>query len=120
MDFFSISCSKSLNRLTGPRVVMLVAHSVILLLQYSWILLLLSLPFTLWLLRVRLTVGKGDFGVYDPTKIIIRENLRSAIKESLVYMAYHMVSFFVYMWLLVSSIPDTNSSKPAIQSEVPW
>ena len=106
--------------LTGPRLLILVLHSLLLLLQYSWILLALSLPFTAWLLRARLRVVQGDFGVYDPTKIHVRENLRNAIKESLVYMGYHMVSFFVYMWLLVSLIPESGGSKPHIQSEVPW
>ena len=106
--------------LTGPRIVILVLQSLLLLLQYSWLLLTPSLPFTSWLLRDRLRVVQGDFGVYDPTKIHVRENLRNAIKESLIYMGYHMVSFFVYMWLLVSYIPDSGGSKPPIQSEVPW
>ena len=118
--FFSIECSRNLNMLTGPRIVILVLHCLFLLLQYSWFLLTLSLSFTSWLLRARLRVVQGNFGVYDPTKIHVRENLRNAIKESLVYMAYHMASFFIYMWLLVSSIPESNASKPAIQSEVPW
>ena len=106
--------------LTGPRIVILVLHCVFLLLQYSWFLLTLSLSFTSWLLRARLRVVQGDFGVYDPTKIHVRENLRNAIKESLVYMGYHMVCFFVYLWMLVSFIPDSDGSKPPIQSEVPW
>ena len=99
---------------------MLVMHSLSLLLQQSWVLLLLSLPFTGWILTARIKVAEGDFGVYDPTKINIRANLRSAIKESLVYMGYHMASFFVYMWILVSSIPDSDGSRPPLQQEVPW
>ena len=106
--------------LTGPRIVILVLQSLLLLLQYSWVLLGLSLPFTSWLLRARLRVVQGDFGVFDPTKIQMRENLRNAIKESLVYMGYHMVMFFVLMWLLVSLMPDSGGSKPPFQSEVPW
>ena len=99
---------------------MMVLQSLSLLLQQSWILLTLSLPPTLWLIRARLRVSGGDFGVFDPTKINIRENLRSAIKESLIYMGYHMASFFVYMWILVSSIPDQDGNRPSIQGEVPW
>ena len=119
--FLSVDCCSRLNRVTGPRLVLLVVHSLVLLSHLSWLLLLLSLPFTLWQLRLRLGVGSGDFGVFDPTKIIVRDNLRRGIKESLAYMGYHMASFFIYMWQLVSLLsPESDGSRPVPISEVPW
>ena len=38
---------------------------------------------------------------------------------SSVYMGYHMASFFIYMWMLVSLMTmDTDS--PGVSREVPW
>ena len=61
------------------------------------------------------------FGVFDPTKIIVRDKMRRSIKESLAYMGYHMACFFVYMWQLVSLLsPESDGSRPVPISEVPW
>ena len=35
------------------------------------------------------------------------------------YMGYHMASFFVYMWLLVT-LMSMNSDNPGVSREVPW
>ena len=117
----SMDCCSRLNKVTGPRLLLGVAHSALLLLQYSWLMLLISLPFTGWQLRTRMRVASGDFGVFDPTKIVERARLRGSIKESLVFMGYHLLSFFVYMWQLVSLLsPEPSTGKPAIHGEVPW
>ena len=116
-----MDCCSRLNRVTTPRLVFLVIQSLLLLCQLSWTLLILSLPFTLWQLKLWLRVGSGDFGVFDPTKIIMRDNMRGSIKESLAYMGYHMASFFIYMWQLVSLLsPESDGSRPVPISEVPW
>ena len=116
-----MACCSRLNKFTMPRIVLLVLHTVLLVFQQSWIMLLLSLPATLWQVKLKLKVSGGDFGVYDPTKIIAKESLRACIKESLLYMGYHLLCFFVFMWQLVSLLsPDQNSIKPSLHSEVPW
>eukprot|EP00092_Neocalanus_flemingeri_P083136 GFUD01104303.1.p1 GENE.GFUD01104303.1~~GFUD01104303.1.p1 ORF type:complete len:154 (-),score=40.54 GFUD01104303.1:54-515(-) len=119
-DFInSLDCSARLNRWTIPRLVFMVTHSLLLVAQYSWVMLLVSLPFTTWLVYSRLKVKQGDSGLYDPTEIHIRENLRGAIKESLGFMGYHMASFFISMWLLVS-LMSMNTDNPGVSGEVPW
>ena len=35
------------------------------------------------------------------------------------YMGYHMFSFFIYMWLLVSSLTK-NQINPIAPQEMPW
>ena len=120
-NHFSIDCCSRLNRITIPRLICLVLHSLLLLPQMSWIMLTLSLPLTGWQVWKQLKVGSGDFGLFDPTKIVVRENLQGSIKESLVYMGYHLFSFFIYMWQLVTLLsPDPSSGKPLPHSEVPW
>ena len=89
----------------------------------------------------------GNSGLYDPTEVHVRSNLRASIKESLgivhyysalpltsqihqykmlptcfnlpAYMGYHMFSFFIYMWLLVSSLTQ-NQINPIAPQEMPW
>ena len=116
-----MDCCSRLNRVTGVRLALLVTHSLVLVCHLSWLLLLLSLPFTLWQIKLQLGIGRGDFGVFDPTKIIVRDKMRRSIKESLAYMGYHMACFFVYMWQLVSLLsPESDGSRPVPISEVPW
>ena len=79
----SLDCSSRLNMWTMPRLVFMMGHSLLLLIQNSWLMLLISLPFTTWLVYSKLKVKEGDSGLYDPTVIHIRDNLRGAIKESL-------------------------------------
>lgn len=113
----SRQCSDKLNLFTWPRLALLALHSV---LNFSslW-LLLLSLPSTLWLAYRSLRIPSGNSGLYDPTEVHIRSNLRASIKESLAYMGYHMFSFFIYMWLLVSSLTK-NEISPIAPQEMPW
>ena len=118
---FSIDCCSRLNKVTNARLIFLVIHTLLLLPQFSWIMFILSLPVTGWNISQKLKVGSGDFGLFDPTKIVVRENLQRSIKESLFYMGYHMFSFFIYMWQLVTLLSiDPSSGKPLPHKEVPW
>jgi len=114
----SLDCSARLNIWTMPRLFLVVFHSLLLLVNQSWLIFLLSLPFTLWLVYSKVKVKQGDSGLYDPTEIHIRENLRGGIKQSLAYMGYHMASFFIYMWMLVSLM--TVEKGGGGSREVPW
>jgi len=117
----SIDCCSRLNKVTNARLILLVIHTLLLLPQFSWIMFILSLPVTGWNISQKLKVGSGDFGLFDPTKIVVRENLQRSIKESLFYMGYHMFSFFIYMWQLVTLLSiDPSSGKPLPHKEVPW
>jgi len=113
----SLDCSARLNVWTMPRIVLIVLHSILLLIMQSWIMFLVSFPFSFWLIYSKMKVKQGDSGLYDPTEIHVRENLRGGIKESLAYMGYHMASFFIYMWMLVSRMTTDNEG---VSSDVPW
>ena len=79
----SIQCSTRLNRWTIPRLILLLTHSLLLLFQQSWWMFFFSSLPTLWMVRAKLKVRQGDSGLYDPTEIHVRDNLRRAIMESL-------------------------------------
>ena len=97
--------------------------------------------------QLSISLFPGNSGLYDPTEVHVRSNLRASIKESLgivhyysslpitlqihqykmlptcfplpAYMGYHMFSFFIYMWLLVSSLTQ-NQINPIAPQEMPW
>ena len=39
--------------------------------------------------------------------------------ECLTYMGYHLASFFLYMYLIVSNLTH-NTENPTVAKEVPW
>jgi len=113
----SRQCSDRLNLFTWPRLALLALHSI-LNLSSIW-LFLFSLPSTLWLAYRSFKIPSGNSGLYDPTEVHTRSNLRASIKESLAYMGFHMLSFFIYMWLLISSL-TSNQINPIAPQEMPW
>jgi len=115
----SRDCSSKLNFWTIPRILIQLLHSVFLLMGQQWIILLISLPFSIWLVRRKLNQKAGHSGLYDPTEIHIRETLRYNLKECLAYMGYHLFCFFLYMYMIVSTLTQ-NSENPAVSKEVPW
>lgn len=115
----SRECSSRLNFWTYPRIILQVCHTVLLVICRSWLLSFMSFPFTSWLVYNALKVPSGNSGLFDPTEIHIRQNLRTAIKWSLVFMAYHMISFFLYMYLLVNTLTADQDGSVA-PKEVPW
>lgn len=115
----SLECCTKLNFWTIPRLTVQSALTLLLLVTQHWLLSLISLPFTSWLCYQYLKVPPGNSGVFEPTEVHIRPNLRRSIKESLVYMAYHMISFFSFMWLLVWQLTG-NEESPVAAKEMPW
>ena len=45
--------------------------------------------------------------------------LRFNLMECLTYMGYHLASFFLYMYLIVSNLTH-NTENPTVAKEVPW
>merc|ERR1711864_55301 len=70
--------------------------------------------------RIIAQIPSGNSGLYDPTEIHIKQNLRNAITESLGFMGFHMASFFVLMWMLVGQVDQDKGTPSPVQKEVPW
>merc|ERR1711874_528348 len=115
----SRECCSRLNFWTYPRILLQCSITALLLLSHSWLLSMVSFPFTLSLLYSLYKVPAGNSGLYEPTEIHIRDILRSNIKWSLGFMAYHMTSFFLFMYLLVNTL-TANSESSVASKEVPW
>lgn len=82
----------------------LVAHSVLeflLLAHGQLILCLVNLPMTLWLLYEYFGVPSGNMGVYDPTEIHNRGQLKRHARDCMIHLGYYLIFFFIYLYWYV-------------------
>lgn len=115
----SSQCASMLNFWTLPRLSAKLTHSLVLLLGQQWLIFLVSLPFSSWLVYRKLKQQPGHSGLYDPTEIHNRTVLRFNLMECLGFMGYHLFSFFLYMYLIVSTM-SADGESPTVTKEVPW
>lgn len=47
-------------------------------------------------------VPSGNMGVFDPTEIHNRGQLKSHMKEAMIKLGFHLLCFFMYLYRLVS------------------
>lgn len=46
----------------------------------------------------------GNMGVFDPTEIHNRGQLKSHMKEAMIKLGFHLLCFFMYLYRLVAKI----------------
>lgn len=61
-------------------------------------------------------VPSGNMGVFDPTEIHNRGQLKSHMKEAMIKLGFHLLCFFMYLYRLVSKIApkEQRDCLPAI------
>lgn len=82
----------------------MIAHTLLLLLLLidgQWILSLANGPMTIWLLYEICTTPRGNMGVYDPTEIHNRGQLKRHMRDCMIYLGYYLVFFFIYLYWYV-------------------
>ncbi|GLG93174.1 Protein cornichon [Gryllus bimaculatus] len=92
----------------------LMAHgflTFLLLIHAHWILVLVNLPMTLWLAYEHFTVPTGNTGVYDPTEIHNRGQLKKHMRDCMIYLGYYLIFFVVYLYCLIISLLQGNPIK---------
>lgn len=97
-------CCSKLNTWVVPKMV---AHSVLefLLITHGQLILgLINLPLTLWLFYEYFGVPSGNMGVYDPTEIHNRGQLRRHMRDCMVYLGYYLVFFFIYLYCMIIAL----------------
>ncbi|KAL3231577.1 hypothetical protein MRX96_023289 [Rhipicephalus microplus] len=59
-----------------------------------------------------LSVPDCNFGVYDPTEIHNRGNLKRHLRDSMIRLAFYLIFFFIYLYCMIiallTSNPDTR------------
>ncbi|XP_058791995.1 protein cornichon homolog 4 [Phymastichus coffea] len=97
-------CCSRLNAWVIPKMI---AHAILLCLLFingQWILTCVNIPMTLWLLYEIFATPGGNMGVYDPTEIHNRGQLKRHMRDCMVYLGYYLLFFFIYLYCLIVSL----------------
>ncbi|XP_057376510.1 protein cornichon homolog 4-like [Daphnia carinata] len=97
-------CCSNLNIWIFPRII---AHLItIILLSFTghWWIVLTSLPVSLWLIYECVSVPRGNMGVYDPTEIYNRGQLKKHMRDCMIGLGYYLIMFFVYLYCMILSM----------------
>lgn len=53
---------------------------------------------TAWLFYEYFNVPRGNMGVYDPTEIHNRGQLKKHTRDCLIFLGYYLIFFFIYLY----------------------
>ncbi|XP_049763410.1 protein cornichon homolog 4 [Schistocerca cancellata] len=104
-------CCSKLNFWTIPKIVAQLFIEVLLLLHGHWGLFLMNIPITGWFVWEYMKVPTGNTGVYDPTEIHNRGQLKRHMWHCMIYLCYFLVAFFIYLYCLIISLLKSSPFK---------
>lgn len=81
-----------------PKLIAHVFLTTLLLIHNHWFLALINLPMAFWMGFDVATVPKGNLGVYDPTEIHNRGQLKRHMRDCMINLGYYLVFFFIYLY----------------------
>ncbi|KAK3093992.1 hypothetical protein FSP39_022628 [Pinctada imbricata] len=104
------ACCSRINKWVLPEAVAQGILTVLLLFTGHWILFLLYVPCTAWLAYKIITKPSGDIGLYDPTEIHNRQQLKIYMRDNMIKMAFHLIFFFIYLyWMIYTLLKDDTT-----------
>uniref|UniRef100_A0A8D1PHS3 Cornichon family member 4 n=1 Tax=Sus scrofa TaxID=9823 RepID=A0A8D1PHS3_PIG len=92
------SCCSKLNKWVLPELVGHTIVTVLMLISLHWFIFLLNLPVATWNIYRFIMVPSGNMGVFDPTEIHNRGQLKSHMKEAMIKLGFHLLCFFMYLY----------------------
>lgn len=97
-------CCSKLNKWVIPETIAHGVITVLLLITFHWILFIINLPMIAWQIYKITSVPSGNFGVYDPTEIHNRGNLRKHMRDSMIRLAFYLIFFFIYLYCMIIAL----------------
>ncbi|XP_063469497.1 protein cornichon homolog 4 isoform X3 [Symphalangus syndactylus] len=85
----------------------LIGHTIVtvlLLISLHWFIFLLNLPVATWNIYRYIMVPSGNMGVFDPTEIHNRGQLKSHMKEAMIKLGFHLLCFFMYLYSMILAL----------------
>ncbi|XP_051981078.1 protein cornichon homolog 4-like [Xyrauchen texanus] len=92
------ACCSKLNKWVIPEMIGQALATVLMLVSMHWFVFLLNLPVSSWNVYRYVKVPMGNMGVYDPTEIHNRGQLKSHMKEAMIKLGFHLLCFFIYLY----------------------
>jgi len=109
-------CCEKLNKWIIPEIIAQGLLTVLLFIEWHYILFLINLPMTCWQVYKQFNVPSGNFGIYDPTEIHNRGNLKQHMRDSMIRLAFYLIFFFVFLYCMIISLL-TKSPDSAVTSD---
>lgn len=94
-------CCSRLNQWVIPKLIAHTFLSAFLLLNGHWLLMIANLPMACWMAYELATVPQGNMGVYDPTEIHNRGQLKKHMRDCMINLGYYLIFFFIYLYWCV-------------------
>ncbi|XP_024905615.1 protein cornichon homolog 4 isoform X1 [Pteropus alecto] len=85
----------------------LIGHAIVtvlMLISLHWFIFLLNLPVATWNIYRFIMVPSGNMGVFDPTEIHNRGQLKSHMKEAMIKLGFHLLCFFMYLYSMILAL----------------
>ncbi|XP_066093641.1 protein cornichon homolog 4 isoform X1 [Saccopteryx bilineata] len=85
----------------------LIGHTIVtvlMLASWHWFIFLLNLPVASWNIYRFIMVPSGNMGVFDPTEIHNRGQLKSHMKEAMIKLGFHLLCFFMYLYSMILAL----------------
>ncbi|ELU11223.1 hypothetical protein CAPTEDRAFT_227547 [Capitella teleta] len=98
------TCCSRLNKWIIPEIVCHVIEVFLLLISFHWIIFLLTIPMTAWIIYHYVKTPSGNIGVYDAAEIHNRQLLKSFMKEAMVKLGHHLVFFFIFLYSMIITL----------------
>ena len=92
-------CCSRLNFWVIPKFGSHLILCVLLLLGGHWLMLVLNLPMVTWLGYELYKQPRDSLGVYDPVDIHSRGLLKIHLRNTLIYLGYYFIMFFIALYL---------------------
>ncbi|EDL13130.1 cornichon homolog 4 (Drosophila), isoform CRA_b [Mus musculus] len=98
------SCCSKLNKWVIPELVGHTIVTVLMLVSLHWFIFLLNLPVATWNIYRFIMVPSGNMGVFDPTEIHNRGQLKSHMKEAMIKLGFYLLCFFMYLYSMILAL----------------
>lgn len=93
-----------MNKWVVPELVGQALTTVLMLVSMHWFVFLLNLPVAAWNVFRFVKVPMGNMGVFDPTEIHNRGQLKSHMKEAMIKLGFHLLCFFIYLYSMILAL----------------
>ncbi|XP_039197635.1 protein cornichon homolog 4 isoform X1 [Crotalus tigris] len=98
------SCCSKLNKWVIPELIGHTIVTVLMLISLHWFIFLLNFPVATWNIYRCIMVPSGNMGVFDPTEIHNRGQLKSHMKEAMIKLGFHLLCFFMYLYSMILAL----------------
>ncbi|ERE72961.1 putative protein cornichon-like protein [Cricetulus griseus] len=98
------SCCSKLNKWVIPELTGHTIVTVLMLASLHWFIFLLNLPVATWNIYRFIMVPSGNMGVFDPTEIHNRGQLKSHMKEAMIKLGFYLLCFFMYLYSMILAL----------------